>query len=84
MLIRVIILVQPSVLMAIQRFIGSFGYGVSGTGAAYVFTRDGDTWAFQAKLTAETAVGVSDQAPGDWFGAVVSVHGNHGINWCLW
>jgi hypothetical protein len=41
-------------------------YGQAGSrGAAYVFTRSGDTWSLQAKLTA------SDSAPGDQFGRSV-------------
>lgn len=41
----------------------------SGSGAAYVFKRDGDTWTQQAKLTA------SDQAANDRFGMRVSISG---------
>ena len=40
------------------------------SGAAYVFTRSGSTWAEQAKLTAD------DGAAGDLFGIRVSVSGN--------
>jgi hypothetical protein len=40
------------------------------TGAAYVFTRSGDTWTQQAKLTP------LDGAPGDRFGESVSVDGD--------
>jgi hypothetical protein len=40
------------------------------TGAAYVFTRVGEVWAREAKLTA------SDGLPGDYFGHLVSVSGD--------
>ena len=39
------------------------------SGAAYVFTHDGNAWAEVAKLTA------SDAERGDWFGAVVATDG---------
>ena len=45
-------------------------------GAAYVYERNGSTWSFQAKLTAESAVEVSDASPGDAFGHSVSIDGN--------
>ncbi|MDH4140281.1 MAG: FG-GAP repeat protein, partial [Coriobacteriia bacterium] len=40
------------------------------SGSAYVFTREGDTWSEQAKLTA------SDGASGDYFGYSVSIDGD--------
>ena len=43
------------------------------TGSAYVFTRTGTTWVQEAKLLA------SDGAPGDWFGASVSINGDAAI-----
>jgi hypothetical protein len=42
-------------------------------GAAYIFTRNGSTWAQQAKLTA------SDAAAGDHFGQSVSVSGDTAV-----
>ena len=42
----------------------------SGSGAAYVFVRSGNSWSEQAKLTA------SDAAPGDNFGFSVAVSGD--------
>ena len=49
--------------------VGAWGRATS-TGAAYVFQRDGTSWAEQAKLTA------SDGAPGDVFGYSVSASGD--------
>ena len=42
----------------------------SNTGAAYVFTRSGDEWTQQAKLTATGGVA------GDWFGVAASISGD--------
>lgn len=39
-------------------------------GCAYIFTRTGDTWSQQDKLTAD------DVASGDYFGCSVAIHGN--------
>ena len=44
--------------------------GGSNTGAAYVFTREGDDWIEQAKLTA------SDAMPGDQLGGGVAIQGD--------
>ncbi|MCK5147316.1 T9SS type A sorting domain-containing protein [bacterium] len=41
------------------------------TGSAYVFKRDGETWAEQQKLLA------SDAAENDWFGVAISVDGEY-------
>lgn len=43
------------------------------SGSAYIFKREGSTWAQHAKLTA------SDGSPGDRFGASVSVSGSYAI-----
>ena len=51
--------------------IGAYGHN-SGTGAAYVFVRDGDKWKEEAKLTA------SDGQPKDDFGISVSINGTTG------
>ena len=45
----------------------------SDSGSAYIFKRDGENWAQQAKLTA------SDGAEGDYFGDSVSLSGNYAI-----
>jgi hypothetical protein len=44
--------------------------GADARGAAWVFTRDGDTWVERATLTA------ADGAAGDWFGTAVAVAGD--------
>ncbi|MCI5162436.1 MAG: hypothetical protein D3917_10565 [Candidatus Electrothrix sp. AX5] len=46
------------------------GLGGPDSGAAYVFTRSGTSWAQQTKLTAD------DKADGDWFGNAVTVSGD--------
>ena len=51
--------------------VGAYGHN-SGTGAAYVFVRDGDKWKEEAKLTA------SDGQPKDDFGISVSINGATG------
>jgi hypothetical protein len=43
------------------------------SGSAYIFKRDGENWAQQAKLTA------SDGAAGDWFGLPVRIDGDYVI-----
>ena len=50
--------------------IGAPTAGVVGTGAVYVYTRNGTTWSFQQKL-----VGSGVQA-GDWFGESVALDGD--------
>lgn len=52
--------------------VGSYGNNGGGpdSGAAYVFTRSGTTWAQQAKLLAP------DAAPGDGFGYAVAIEGD--------
>lgn len=45
----------------------------SANGSAYVFTRIGDTWVQQAKLTA------SDGAVGDMFGYTVAIYDNYAV-----
>ncbi|MHC4574207.1 MAG: post-COAP-1 domain-containing protein [Planctomycetota bacterium] len=51
----------------------------SGSGSAYVFKRDGETWTEQAKLVA------SDGAAGDHFGAgSVSISGDYAIVAAIW
>ena len=45
----------------------------SNTGAAYVYVRQNDSWLYQSKLTAESAVGVSDSTSFDYFGRAVSL-----------
>lgn len=51
--------------------VGAYGHN-SGTGAAYVFVRNGEKWAEEAKLTA------SDGQPKDDFGISVSINGTTG------
>ena len=51
--------------------IGAYGHN-KGTGAAYVFVRNGDKWKEEAKLTA------SDGQPKDDFGISVSINGTTG------
>lgn len=52
--------------------IGAYGDsdGGTNTGSAYIFTRSGITWAYQAKLMA------ADRAAGDIFGRSVSISGD--------
>ena len=50
--------------------IGTTGASFSVNRAAYIFTRSGSNWAFQAKLTA------ADGASGDGFGFAVALDGN--------
>ena len=50
----------------------------TGAGAAYVFTRVGDSWTEQAKLTA------SDGAPGDRFGWSVAISGETIVVGAMW
>ena len=45
----------------------------SGSGAAYIYVRNGNRWSQQAKLTAD------DAAEGDLFGRSVSIRGNYAI-----
>lgn len=45
----------------------------SGSGSAYIFTRSGNTWTEQAKLTA------SDGAAGDYFGVSVALSSNTAV-----
>ncbi len=49
--------------------IGATEYATSSPGSAYVFTRTGDTWSQQVKLTA------ADGAAFDYFGGSVAVRG---------
>ncbi len=51
---------------------------VAGPGAAYVFTRSGDAWVQQAKLTP------SDGLPGDRFGWSVAISGNTIVVGAMW
>ncbi len=53
-------------------------HGHPGVGAAYVFTRAGDTWIEQAKLTP------SDGGPGDRFGWSVAISGDTIVVSSLW
>ncbi len=48
-------------------------HGITNSGAAYIFVRNGNTWGQQAKLTA------SDAAAGDQFGFSVGISGDSAI-----
>ncbi len=48
------------------------------SGAAYVFSRDGNGWAQQQKLVA------SDGEPDDWFGARVALYGDTAMVGAIW
>ena len=55
--------------------VGAYGNDANGSdsGAAYVFVRNGASWAQQAKLTSLGAV------PGDYFGFAVAVNGDYAL-----
>jgi hypothetical protein len=60
---------EMQAIIGAERGSGTF----DGTGVAYIFVRNGDTWTQQAKVYA------SDGAPADSFGISVAIHGNNAI-----
>jgi len=62
-----------SVCMSGERVIVGASQDNNITGAAYIFSLNGDTWEQMQKLTA------SDGAEGDWFGYSVSISGDRAI-----